>query len=324
MVANVTFNSPSDCLSYYANGGIGWIDNQDTIDELLADNVVLYGATDDITVGDGDGKRVLLWQALDRPGFEPGWCGKEPQQGPDCTSKGVQRAIDTTRACEIILDGEPETYYRATASEVFYGARGSSQDGSDPALLTRFAVDYGFLARQNYPGVVDLTKYNYEIGNKWGRSGVPLAVKELCKEHKAGGWTMPKSPSEARSLMLRGRGGHSGQTLGFRDSTDANGIFIPITRGKEAWGHDMPWAGYDDTKDFYPVSVFFIANNWGRWCPPPKKWPTDLYGPWPAGLIVCTEEIFEQKMIGSRSCFMFHGIKGYKSKLLTDLGGGWL
>lgn len=300
----------------------GWIDNQDGIDDLLADNVVLYGAGDDITPGDGDGKRVLLWQYRDR--FQPNACAQEPQAGPDCTSHGTRNAIDLTRACEIIIDGEPESYYKPTACEVFYGARGHGGEGSNPALLTRFAVDYGFLARQNYPGVVDLSAYDYKLGDAWGRRGVPLSVKELCREHPAGGWTMPKSAREARSLMLRGRAGHSGQSLGFQDTTDANGIFIPITRGRDAWGHDMAWGGYDDTKEFYPVSVFFIINSWARWCRPPRKWPTELYGEWPAGLIVCTEEIFEQKMIGSRSCFIFHGIKGYKSKLLTDLGGSWL
>lgn len=242
----------------------------------------------------------------------------------NCTSHGTRNGIDITKACDIVIHGDPEDYYKPTATEPHYGARGHGGEGSDPAILTRFVVDNGFLARENYPGVVDLSKYNWRIGHDWGRRGVPQAVRDLCKKHSANGWVQPRTPQEMMGLQLMGRGGHSGQSLGFQRSTDSQGVFVPITRGGGAWNHDMAHGGYDDTKDFYPFRVYFFINSWARWCDPPKKWPEDLYGPWPTGLIVCRADVFEEKVLRTGSVFYFKGVNGYPAKTLPDLGNDWM
>lgn len=315
------FNNPSEILAAYENGFQGWIFNQETQDDLFHDKKLQFGAADD-PLPDGRGKRVLLWRYRDK--FQPGACGQEPQGTGDCTSHGVRNAIDITKACDIILHNEPESYYKPTATEPHYGARGHGGEGADPALLTRFLVDYGFLARENYPGVVDLSKYNWKIGHNWGRRGVPQEVKELCKQHAANAWVQPRTPEEMMGLQLSGRGGHSGQQLGFRRTPNADGTFEPITRGSGAWNHDMAHGGYDDTRDFFKERVYFFINSWAMWCDPPKNWPVDLYGPYPTGLIVCRGDVFEQFALGTRSIFYFKGVDGYPAKTFADLGTSWM
>lgn len=312
------FNSPNDIVNAYENGLVGWIDDPESRQSLIDEGVVQYGAP--ASLNSGAGQRALLWryrQRYDKPAYID-----EPQTTGDCTSHGTRNAIDTTRAIDITIRKQPETYYKRTATEPLYGARGHGGQGADPGRLTRFSRDVGYLARKNYPGVVDLSEYNAQIGHNWGARGVPENVKALCRERSGSSWLQPKTAEEVRDMLFNGYGGHSGQALGFKRETDSRGMFIPITRGRDAWMHDMALVGMDYTREFYPDDVLMFANSWAMWCPKPKFWPEEAYGPWPLGLIVFSAKLAADIIVPTGSAYFYSDVNGYPAKTLPDFGFG--
>lgn len=187
----------------------------------------------------------------------------------------------------------------------------------DPARAARFEVEYGFLFRQNYPGVVDLSVYNSSIGARWGSTGVPQAVKELCKQHNVGRWIAPRTPEQARDLLAAGYAIHSGQSWGCKARSDQRGIAITGS----PWNHDMATVGVDDTKEIYPVTVFLVVNSWGsNWNQKPYVWPDEILGPWPPGSFWVDIDTYGRYFVGSRSIFAYCDIKGVPAKNLPDWG----
>lgn len=260
--------------------------------------------------GSGAGKRAAHWGYY--ISMDPG-AYKEIQEGPDCTSHGSRNALDSTRACSIVSGRRLEDFYRRTATETTYGARGSGGEGMSPATASRFMRDVGYLARAKYPGV-DLTEYNFSIGERWGRMGVPESVKSLCGPHKVVTITQVQSMGSLFDALYNGYGCHSGQSAAW--SEKPSGLFHP--RARKPWGHDMNIAGYDATKEFWPYEVVFIANSWGGWNLPIEGWPAYLPAP-PAGMIVSRAED-AQVCIDGDDCWAFSDAVGYEPTVLPDAG----
>jgi hypothetical protein len=304
-----------DIVQAYEQGLPGWQYDERTMDKLFADDLVGdFDAECPHLAGIGEGKLVMLWRS--RELYDPGAFAQERQTTGDCVSHGSRNARDTTRAVEIHIKGEPEEYYLRGATEPTYGARGHGGQGMDPARAARFEVEYGFLFRKNYPGVVDLSKYNSSIGSRWGSTGVPEAVKQLCKEHNVGRWIAPRTVEQARDLLAAGYAIHSGQSWGCARESDRHGM--AVTSG--SWSHDMATVGYDATQDVYPVTVYLVVNSWGAWNVKPKVWPEDRYGPWPPGSFWVPEPVYAKYFVGSRSIFAYADIKGVPAKKLPDWG----
>lgn len=305
--------TPQELHALYEDGLPGWQFNRDTMDELLAESdKPMFGDAAPNLRGSGKGKRALLWRS--RELFDPGAFGKESQTTGDCVSHGSRNARDTSRAVEIHIKGEAESYYKRGATEPTYGSRNHSGQGMDPATAARFERDNGFLVRQDY-GFVDLSQYDSDIGADWGRRGVPDKVKAECKKHPVGSFTMPDSVEDAMDLMFNGYAGHSGQNIGFRSRSDRRGIFQ--TSG--GWNHDMGIVGYDDTKEVYPVAVVFIPNSWGDWNEKPENWNEEVYGPWIIGMIVISMDVFA-RFVRAESMFFYSNITGFPAQKLPDHG----
>lgn len=267
----------------------------------------------------GEGKRALLWRAREK--FDPGAFGQEAQTTGDCTSHGDRNARDTSRSVEIVIAGEPEEYRARGATEPTYGARGHSGQGMSPAVAARFVNQVGWLARQNYPGVVDLSTYRASTGIGWGRGGVPAAVQKLCNEHKVGKYATPRTPAESRALLASGYAAHSGQNIGFSTKSDARGIAVVDGR----WSHDMATVGYDDTREIYPECVWMIVNSWGRWNEKPRVWPEDVYGPWIPGMFLVPEDVYARYFIGGGDIYHYSEIEGFPARTIPDFGTAeWL
>lgn len=177
----------------------------------------------------------------------------------NCTSHGSRNCRDTTRSVEIHIKGEPEEYFKRGATEPTYGARGHGGQGMDPARAARFERDEGWLVRQNYPGVVDLSKYKSSIGANWGRRGVPEEVKALCRENNVGELVVPKNVGQTLDALANGYAAHSGQNWGTSSKQPKDGI----NRKSASWSHDMATVGYDISKEFFKEEVLFVANSWG-------------------------------------------------------------
>lgn len=304
-------DTPHALMKAYENGMPGYIMDMRAKHEFLDGQKYQFFDEPNIK-GSGIGKRALLWQYAKKLDSR---CFTERQTTGDCVSHGSRNARDITRAVEILVKKEPEDWFRMGATEPTYGSRGHGGDGMSPARASQFERDYGFLARTKYDGVVDLTNYNASIGSRWGASGVPDNVKELCKKHKVGVISCVKTQADLMDAMFNGYAAHSGQYAAWDATSNSKGIH---GRASGGWAHDMATVGYDDTKEFFPFRVWMIQNSWGPWNQKPKAWPKE-YGEWVPGMILTSADDYDV-CVDSADCWTYGSIEGYPPQRLPDYG----
>ena len=313
--------SPQDLQKLYDDGFVGCQPNYIERDNCYSDGIIV-GALDAenlVRTNPGNGKAAYLWRCREK--FDPGAFGKENQTTGDCVSHGDRNTRDTVRSVEILLKGESENYFKRGATEPTYGARGHGGQGMDPYRAARFVTENGYLVRQNYPGVVDLTTYNSSTGANWGRRGTPQAVKDLCKKYPVGEYVIPDNSDQAMALLHNGYACHSGQNIGFANRTDSRGIHPR----KGSWMHDMATVGYDDTRNIWPTRVYFVVNSWAAWNEQWVEWVNnsalrDILGPPIDGMITCDAAIWERYFMPD--ALFYSDIKGFPSKTLPNYGTG--
>jgi len=304
-------DTPYSLLRAYEEGMKGYIFDMRAKMEFMETQKYQYFNEPNIK-GSGKGKRALLWQyakKLDKN------CFTERQTTGDCTSHGSRNARDMSRATEILVKHEPEDWFAMGATEPTYGARGHGGEGMSPARAAQFERDVGFLVRKHYDGIVDLSKYNSTIGTRWGASGVPENVKELCRKNKVGVIANVRTQEDLMDAMFNGYAAHSGQFAAWAASGNSKNIH-PRTAG--GWSHDMAIAGYDDTQEYWPFRVWFIANSWGPWNQPIKDWPKD-YPAWVPGMIVTSADDFDV-CVNNGDCWTYGQIDGFPPQRLPDFG----
>ena len=304
-------DTPHALMRAYEDGLTGYIQDMRAKHEFLDGQKYQYFDEPNIK-GSGIGKRALLWQYAKKLDSR---CFTERQTTGDCVSHGSRNARDITRAVEILVKKEPEDWFRMGATEPTYGSRGHGGEGMSPARASQFERDYGFLARTKYDGVVDLTNYNASIGSRWGSSGVPDNVKELCKKHKVGVISCVKTQADLMDAMWNGYAAHSGQYAAWDATSNDKGIH---GRASGGWAHDMATVGYDDTREFFPFRVWMIQNSWGPWNQKPKAWPKE-YGEWVPGMILTSADDYDV-CVDSADCWTYGSIDGYPPQRLPDYG----
>ena len=296
-------------VKQYRDGLPGYIVDEVARAEYLSSQVEPYFAESNL-FGSGKGKRALLWQYY--MAFDKGAMSERQTTG-DCVSHGSRNARDIARCCRILVNKEPFDYYKRGATEPTYGARGHAGQGMSPARASRFERDTGYLVRKKYDPC-DLTKYKSKIGQDWGRTGVPEDVKELCNKQKVNHIRLVKTQDDLMDAMINGYCAHSGQQAAWSATPNSKNVHPR----KGSWNHDMCIAGYDDTKEFWPFRVWFIANSWGAWNKPVKDWPSS-YPKAPPGLIVTTAEDFDI-CVRSQDCWVYGGVDGFPPQKLPDFG----
>jgi hypothetical protein len=302
--------TPASILSAYQQGMAGYINDPRARYDFLETQKYQYFSEPNIK-GSGVGQRALLFgylRALDKSAFT------ERQTTGDCTSHGSRNARDMTRSSRILAHKEPFSFYKRTATEPTYGARGHGGKGMSPALAARFERDVGFLSREDH-GVVDLSKYDSTIGTKWGSRGVPEEVKKLCRNNQVGLISVARTQNDLMDAMFNGYAAHSGQYAAWDAKTNKDNYHPRVSPG---WNHDMAIGGYDDTKKFWPFRVWFLMNSWGAWNSPPAEWPKD-YPPYVPGMIVVKDEDFEV-CLENEDCWVYGNVDGYPPQRLPDLG----
>ena len=73
----------------------------------------------------------------------------------------------------------------------------------------------GLLVRKNYPGIIDLSKYNSKIGTNWGGRGVPDKVVDKADDHQIRTVSLIKTVEEARDALANGYGLRVCSSYGF-------------------------------------------------------------------------------------------------------------
>lgn len=305
------FDTPYELFRAYEDGLQGYIMDMRAKDQFLSTQKYQYFSEPNIK-GSGIGKRALLWQYAKKLDAR---CFTERQTTGDCVSHGSRNARDISRAVEILVKKEPEDWFQIGATEPTYGARGHGGEGMSPARASQFERDVGFLARTNYADVVDLTKYNSTIGTRWGASGVPEKVKDLCRKNKVGVISSVRTQEDLMDAMFNGYAAHSGQYAAWTPGSNSKGVH---GRAPGGWNHDMCIAGYDDTKEFFPFRVWMIANSWGPWNQKPAGWPKE-YGEWVPGMILTSAEDFDV-CVSNNDCWTYGSIDGYPPQRLPDYG----
>lgn len=305
------FETPYELFRAYEGGLPGWQFDMRANVAFLDTQKYQYFSEPNIK-GSGLGKRALLWQYARKLDAK---CFTERQTTSDCVSHGSRSARDITRAVEILVKKEPEDWFRMGATEPTYGARGHGGEGMSPGVASRFERDVGFLGRHKYEGVVDLSVYTSSLGVRWGKTGVPENVKELCRQNKVGVISQVRTQEDLMDAMFNGYGAHSGQHASWSVDSDERGVHY---RTRTGWNHDMCIAGYDDSKEFFPFRVWIIANSWGPWNQKPAGWPKD-YGEWVPGMILTSADDFNV-CVEAGDCWTYGSVDGYPAQRLPDYG----
>lgn len=307
--------TPNELYRLYSDGFPGAPVNPIERDRLISDGNVRTAShiSHLVEFNPGNGKRALLFCSREK--FDPGAFAQESQTTGDCVSHGDRNATDTSRCVEIDVKGELERYAGRGATEPTYGYRGHSGQGMDPGRAARFVTEFGFMIRKDYPGCINLSQYNSSVGSRWGASGPPACVRKACSEHPVGEYVTPDTPDEAMALFYNGFACHSGQNIGFSRTPNSQGIH----ERSGSWNHDMATVGYDDTKEFWPMRVYFVVNSWGVWNSQWNKWPFDTKV---EGMITVHYDIWERYFLGGRSIYFYSDIKGFPVQKLPDYGTG--
>lgn len=257
--------------------------------------------------GSGAGKLSLPFKSVER--FAPGCFDQEAQKGPDCTSHGARNAVDTARAVEIDIKGEPESWLARGATEPIYGARGHSQGGMNVGRAATWVVKTGFLLRLKYD-FADLSKYNFSTGDKWGSRGTPDAAQDEAKKHPCRYQARIRSVEEARDAIHNGYGILCGSKYGTDGRRDKRGVW----KFNDSWNHCMFWGAADDGVVIPDDLYFLVVNSWG----PFAKGPMPEYGiPKGSGLVPSKDA---EWMIENGECWAVGDFDGFPARELPDYG----
>jgi len=289
----------------YKNGLKGApIDERERDEFLSSIPMPLYGDYSNDIKDSGVGKIALPYKHV--LVFDKEFGVYEPQEAPDCTSHGTRNAGMVTVCSDIIQKKQPEIFKGRIATEPIYGHRGHSGAGMNPTRAARFVSTVsGLHIRKDY-GVVNLSRYNAQIGIRWGARGVPQNIIDLGKESHIETVSLVKTTGEARDLLYNGYGLTIASSFGFSNRRDKNGISVR----SGSWNHQMSIIAMDDTKQRHSELLFLIQNSWGRWNSGPK-FPEDQ----PDGSFWVTATILHG-MIRDGECWVFSGAKGFPSKNL--------
>lgn len=291
-------------INDYKNGLMGAPIDIAAREQFLSENPMgLYGDHSAETKDTGKGKIALPYKHVLK--FDPEFGGYEAQDAPDCTSHGARNAGMITTCSDIIQKKQPELFLGRIATEPIYGYRGHSGGGMNPTRAARFVSTVsGLHIRKDY-GIVNLTRYNAQIGINWGARGVPTNVIEAGKVCHIETVSLVRTPEEARDLLYNGYGLTIASGFGFANKRDKNGM----VKRSGSWNHQMSIIGMDDTKQRHSECLFLIQNSWGpHWITGPK-FPEDQ----PEGSFWITATILHG-MIRDGESWVFSGTKGFPSK----------
>lgn len=227
----------------------------------------------------------------------------------NCTSHSTRNACDISRAVEIDIKGEKEAWVARGATEAIYGQRGHGGEGSSCARTVEFVTKVGgIIARQNYPGIADFSKYNGSMGGNWGSRGLPDKVLDLANDHQMKTASLIRTIEEARDALANGYGLTVCSNQGFSSVRDKKGFAKP----QGQWAHAMSWTACDDTGS--DIS-FLICNSWGNW----NSGGHPEWGQLPNGSFLIHSDVAE-RMIKQNGAFAISNFDGFPVQKLPDYG----
>jgi len=300
------FNSPRDLLNAYRDGFQGSVCNPEETAELLAKlKTPLFGATAYRLYGSGEGKLSLPFKSLLK--FDPSFGPSERQTTGDCVAHSTRNAVDITRAVEIDINKEPESFEARGANEAIYQSRGHRGQGMTCSSAAKYVHSKGgLLIRKDY-GKVDLSKYNSDLG---ARHKIPSSIYTTeAKKHQVKTISLITTVQEARDALNNGYAISVCSGYGFSSRRDSKGI---AKRGS-GWNHAMAWIACDDTNKRFRETLFLVQNSWGKWNSGPRVHDQPEGSFW-------IREKDARGMLAQQGAWVFSDVDGFPARSLPDYG----
>jgi hypothetical protein len=198
----------------------------------------------------------------------------QPGEG-DCVGQATAGACDILAATDINMRFEPEKFVAKASVEACYGGSrmiGGSLgwgDGSRGEWAAKYVSQHGVLHRLQYDSA-DLTGYDFQRSNRYGRYGVSDELLQIAEEHPISTYTAVRTWDDARSALYNGQPVILCSTYAFSSRRDADGFAKQYTgRRRKTWYHCMLLGGYDEE---YRRPGGLILNSWGAdWISGPKR-----------------------------------------------------
>lgn len=299
--------SPEDLFKLYKGGFSGCLWEPHIFEHLIEISKYAYFSDGSRRiVGSGKGKLSTPYKSVYKFDKNP---YNERQTTGDCVSHSTRNAIDVTRAVEIDVHNDRESWIARGATEAIYGARGHAGEGMSCARAAEFVSKYGgVLVRKEYKGVIDLTKYNGSLGAGWGGRGLPDKVIDLANDHQIKTVSLVRTIEEARDALANGYGISVCSMYGFSSTRDKKGFAKP----QGQWAHAMAWIACDDTGK---EPAFLVQNSWGKW----NSGGHPDWGPIPDGSFLITADV-AAGMLKGNAAYAFSNFDGFPVQKLPSYG----
>lgn len=229
----------------------------------------------------------------------------------NCVSHSTRNACDVTRAVEIDVKKQKESWIARGATEAIYGARGHGGEGMSCSRAADFVSRTGgIVLRKNYNGIADFSKYNGRLGAGWGGRGLPDKVIDLADNHQIKTVSLIRTVEEARDALHNGYGISVCSSYGFSNKRDSKGF----AKVSGSWAHAMAWIACDDTNG---EPSFLIQNSWGLW----NSGGHPEWGPIPDGSFLIHADV-AAGMLKQNGAYAFSDFDGFPPQKLPDYGFG--
>jgi len=305
------YNTPEELLHAYQTGLAGAECDPEDLKVLLGElPMPVFGAAAYELYESGAGKLSLPFKSLLK--FDPNFGPLERQTTGDCVSHSTRNAVDITRAVEIDIKGESESWEARGATEAIYQSRGHKGQGMSCSGAARYVNKTGgLLIRKDY-GDIDLSTYNSTVGM---RHRIPSSIyKSEARKHPINTISLISTVEEARDALANGYALSCCSGLGFSSNRDSKGI----ARRSGSWSHAMAWIACDDTNEIYKETLFLIQNSWGKWNSGPKRHGQPDGSFW-------VRERDARSILNSRGSFAFSDVAGFPARQLPQYAlGGWV
>ncbi len=299
--------SPQDLYNNYRKGFSGCLWEQHVFDLLMEESKYAYFSDGARKIkNSGKGKLSTPYKSVLKFDKNP---YNERQTTGDCVSHGTRNACDVSRAVEIDVHKEREGWIAKGATEAIYGARGHGGQGMSCARAATFVSQSGgVLVRKNYKGVIDLSKYNGNVGAGWGGRGLPDPVIDLANDHQIKTASLVTTIEEARDALANGYGLAVCSSYGFSNKRDSKGF----AKTSGSWAHAMAWIACDDTGN---EPAFLVQNSWGKW----NDGGHPAWGKIPDGSFLIHADV-AAGMLGQNGSYAFSKFDGFPVQKLPSYG----
>jgi hypothetical protein len=299
--------TPNELYNQYRKGFSGCIWEGHIFDQLMQNSkYALFGDGAKRIKNSGKNKLSLPYKSVLKFDKNP---YNERQTVGDCVSHGTRNACDITRAVEIDIKGEKESWITRGATEAIYGARGHGGEGMSCSRAAEFVSKTGgIVLRKNYPGIADFSKYNGKLGAGWGGRGLPDKVIDLADNHQIKTVSLVRTVAEARDALANGYGIAVCSNYGFSNKRDSKGF----ARVSGSWAHCMAWIACDDTNG---EPAFLVQNSWGKW----NDGGHPEWGPIPDGSFLIHADAAEG-MLKQNGSYAFSDFDGFPPQKLPNYG----